>query len=114
MIVELSNLLSALKVSADWVGLRATQESSTHRTVRDGIPEYNRTTTTQGIMVEVLVKGQIGYAATNLLTLESVQTAALDGAAPSDRRKRVEYSPNAALCPPQSRRKLHIADSQAV
>ncbi|MCY7322511.1 MAG: TldD/PmbA family protein [Phormidesmis sp. CAN_BIN36] len=77
MIVELSNLLSALNVSADWIGLRATQEASTHRTVRDGIPEYNCTTTTQGIMVEVLVNGQIGYAATNLLTLESVQTAAL-------------------------------------
>jgi len=77
MIVELSKLLSSLTISADWVGLRATQEASTHRTVRDGIPEYNSTSTTQGIMVEVLVNGQIGYAATNSLTLESVQAAAL-------------------------------------
>ncbi len=77
MIVELSKLLSSLTISADWVGLRATQEAATHRTVRDGIPEYNSTSTTQGIMVEVLVNGQIGYAATNSLTLESVQAAAL-------------------------------------
>ncbi len=76
MIVELSKLLSSLTVKADWVGLRATHEASTYRTVRDGIPEYNSASTTQGIMVEVLVNGQIGYGATNSLTLESVQAAA--------------------------------------
>jgi predicted Zn-dependent protease len=77
MIVELSKLLSALDVSADWVGLRATQEATTQRSARDAMPETNGTRLTQGIMVEVLVNGQIGYAATNSLTFESVQAAAL-------------------------------------
>jgi predicted Zn-dependent protease len=76
MLAELSNLLSALDIAADWIGLRATREASTSRSVRDGIPENNGSTLTQGIMVEVLVKGQIGYAATNSLTLESVRSAA--------------------------------------
>ncbi|KAM3094684.1 TldD/PmbA family protein [Phormidesmis sp. 146-35] len=76
MIVELSKLLSALTVSADWVGLRATREASTTRSVRDGIPETNGTSITQGLMVEVLVNGQIGYAATNSLKFASVQAAA--------------------------------------
>jgi predicted Zn-dependent protease len=76
MIVELSKLLSGLDVPADWVGLRATREVSTTRSVRDGIPETNGTSLSQGLMVEVLVKGQIGYAATNSFTVERVQAAA--------------------------------------
>jgi predicted Zn-dependent protease len=76
MLAELSTLLSALDVAADWIGLRATREASTTRSVRDGIPETNGSALTQGVMVEVLVNGQIGYAATNSLTIEAVQAAA--------------------------------------
>lgn len=76
MIAELTNLLSALDIAADWIGLRATRETSTIRSIRDRIPETNGSTMTQGIMVEVLVNGQIGYAATNLITPESVRSAA--------------------------------------
>lgn len=78
MMVELSKLLSALDVDADWVGLRATREVATTRSVRDAIPETNGTSLTQGVMVEVLVKGQVGYAATNSLKFESVQAAATE------------------------------------
>ncbi|MBW4527061.1 MAG: TldD/PmbA family protein [Phormidium tanganyikae FI6-MK23] len=76
MISELSHFLNAIDVPADWVGLRATKEASTTRSVRDGIPETNGSSLTQGVMVEVLVNGQIGYAATNLITLEGVRAAA--------------------------------------
>jgi predicted Zn-dependent protease len=76
MIVELQKLLAALELTADWVGLRATQETSTMRSARDGRPTTNGTSFTEGLMVEVLAKGQIGYAATHLLTPESVQAAA--------------------------------------
>ncbi len=76
MIAELTNLLSALDIAADWIGLRATRETSTMRSIRDRIPQTNGSTLTQGIMVEVLVNGQIGYAATNLITPESVRSTA--------------------------------------
>lgn len=76
MITELTHLLSTLDISADWVGLRATKDASTARSARDGVPETNGTSITQGIMVEVLVNGQIGYAATNSLRPDSVQAAA--------------------------------------
>jgi predicted Zn-dependent protease len=52
------------------------KESSTTRSVRDRVPETNGSSLTQGVMVEVLVKGQIGYAATNLITLEGIRAAA--------------------------------------
>ncbi len=76
MIPQLSRMLSSLDVSADWIGLRATREASTTRAARDGKPESNGTSLTQGVMVEVLAQGQLGYAATNHLTQASVQAAA--------------------------------------
>ncbi|NDJ17963.1 TldD/PmbA family protein [Myxacorys almedinensis A] len=76
MITKLTHLLSTLDIPADWVGLRATREASTHRSARDGMPETNGTSSTSGVMVEVLVQGQIGYAATNLLSAQSVRAAA--------------------------------------
>lgn len=76
MVPELSHFLSRLELPADWVGLRASRERSTTRSVRDGIPESNGTSLSQGVMVEVMAKGQIGYAATNHLTEASLQAAA--------------------------------------
>ncbi|MBW4422097.1 MAG: TldD/PmbA family protein [Myxacorys californica WJT36-NPBG1] len=76
MITELTHLLSTLDISAEWVGLRATKEVSTARSSRDGRPETNGTSTTQGVMVEVLVNGQIGYGATNSFKPERVREAA--------------------------------------
>lgn len=76
MISELSTVLTSLDISADWVGLRALKESSTYRHVRDGIPQNNGKSSSQGIMVEVLVNGQMGYGATNSFQPESIQAAA--------------------------------------
>ena len=76
MISELSKAIAALDVPADWIGLRAVKETSTTRSVRDGLPETNGKSMTQGVMVEVLANGQIGYGATNSLKFASLQAAA--------------------------------------
>ena len=76
MISDLSRHLQQLNVAADWIGLRANREVIRTRSVRDGIPTDNGTQLNQGVMVEVLVNGQLGYAATNSFRLEDLQAAA--------------------------------------
>ena len=76
MLAELKKILAILDIPADWIGLRATRETFTTRSARDGRPDTNGTTITQGVMVEVLVQGQIGYTATNLITPAGVLLAA--------------------------------------
>ncbi|WNZ21955.1 TldD/PmbA family protein [Leptolyngbya sp. NK1-12] len=76
MIAELSKALDSLEIAADWSGLRVVKEASTYRSVRDGLPQRNGKSTTQGVMVEVMVNGQIGYGATNSLQAANLQAAA--------------------------------------
>lgn len=76
MISDLSRHLQQLNVAADWIGLRASREVIRQRSVRDGLPTDNGTQLNQGVMVEVLVNGQIGYAATNSFRLADLQAAA--------------------------------------
>jgi len=78
-----ANLHSALKQlkqlhlkDADWVGFREVRETCTTRSMRDAKPEANSTSTTHGVMVEVLANGQFGYAATPRLDDESLAKAA--------------------------------------
>ncbi|MGF1460451.1 MAG: TldD/PmbA family protein [Leptolyngbyaceae cyanobacterium] len=79
--VDLADLMRAaiatFDVPADWVGMRATREASVYRSQRDGKPECNQRSLQQGVMVEVLVDGQMGYAATNQLTIDALRQAAL-------------------------------------
>ncbi|MEO0376483.1 MAG: DNA gyrase modulator, partial [Cyanobacteria bacterium P01_A01_bin.17] len=72
----LTDAIASLDLPADWVGIRATREESVSRSQRDGKPESNQRSLQQGAMVEVLVDGQMGYAATNRLTLEGLRQAA--------------------------------------
>ncbi len=77
MIAELATVLDGLDLPADWVGLRAVREQSTGRSVRDEtVPETNSKSLNQGVMVEVLAQGQMGYAATNSMAPESIRQAA--------------------------------------
>jgi predicted Zn-dependent protease len=76
MIGELAKALESLDISAEWIGLRAVRESSGICRVRDGLPQSNGKSLSQGVMVEVLVNGQIGYSATNSWKLESIRAAA--------------------------------------
>ncbi len=76
MLTELAKLLPALDVPAEWVGLRAVKESVQIHQVRDGIPQGNGKSLSQGVMVEVLVNGQIGYGATNSFQPDRIRVAA--------------------------------------
>ncbi|MBE9181725.1 TldD/PmbA family protein [Oculatella sp. LEGE 06141] len=76
MISELSQVLESLDLPADWVGLRAVKEAVDIRRVRDGLPQRNGKSTSAGVMVEVLVNGQIGYSATNSFQAASIKAAA--------------------------------------
>lgn len=73
---DLQKSLNSLDLSADWIGLRQVSETTTTRYFRDGKPQNNGRSQTKGVMVEVLANGQFGYAATNRLDIESIQSAA--------------------------------------
>ncbi|BAZ48169.1 peptidase U62 modulator of DNA gyrase [Nostoc sp. NIES-4103] len=73
---ELTKAIASFDIPADWIGIRAVKENSTTRYVRDALPQVNGKTSTVGAMLEVLVNGCLGYAATNSLELSSLQAAA--------------------------------------
>lgn len=72
---DLQQTLNNLNISADWIGLRHITENTITRIFRDGNPESNSRKSTQGVMVEVMVNGQLGYCATNRLNQASIQEA---------------------------------------
>jgi predicted Zn-dependent protease len=76
MAIDLSKVLNQIDIPAEWVGLRSTKEVTTSRKMRDGLPQGNSTNISTGVMVEVLVDGQIGYGATNYMTVGGIQAAA--------------------------------------
>ncbi|HEY9887386.1 MAG TPA: DNA gyrase modulator, partial [Candidatus Obscuribacterales bacterium] len=75
-IALLQSALASLDIAADWVGMRMMREESVYRSQRDGKPEGNERSLNQGVMVEVLVQGQMGYAATHRLTVDGLRQAA--------------------------------------
>jgi predicted Zn-dependent protease len=76
MWTELSKAIASLNIPADWIGIRAVKETTSNRDVRDGLPQANGKSSTIGAMLEVLVNGCLGYAATNSLDLSALQLAA--------------------------------------
>ena len=74
--IDLKELLNAVDVSADWIGLREVYETHTPRMIRDGVPVVNSRSSTHGIMVEVLVNGQFGYFGTPNMTPKGISRAA--------------------------------------
>jgi predicted Zn-dependent protease len=75
-IPKLSDLLDRIDLPVDWLGIRKVREVATSRSARDGMPQNNSTSISEGVMVEVLFNGQIGYGATNILTTEGIRAAA--------------------------------------
>jgi predicted Zn-dependent protease len=73
---QLDRILPDLEIQADWIGLRWVKETEHSRYMRDGFPRSNGHTVNQGLMVEVIVNGQMGYGATNALTIEGIRAAA--------------------------------------
>lgn len=76
MIGHLTATLNQIDIPADWIGIRAMQEASTRRAMRDGLPQQNDRGLSQGAMVEVLAQGQFGYSATNQTTPTAIREAA--------------------------------------
>lgn len=76
MNADLHRALETLELPADWIGIRAVQDRSTYRFVRDGMPQSNHTEQSRGVMVEVMAAGQIGYGATNSTRPEAIHSAA--------------------------------------
>ena len=76
MTTQLNNLLNSIDLPADWIGLRKVREVGVARSARDGMPQNNSQSISEGVMIEVLVDGQIGYGATNIITPQGIQTAA--------------------------------------
>lgn len=74
--IEIKDLLSAIDVPAQWVGIREVYEAHTPRMIRDGVPVANARSSTHGLMVEILVDGQFGYYGTPDMTPEGVSLAA--------------------------------------
>ena len=74
--LNLKQLMSAVDVPAQWVGLREVYEAHTPRMIRDGVPVANGRAATHGIMVEVLADGQFGYYGTPNMTPEGIENAA--------------------------------------
>ena len=73
---ELTEAIASFNIPADWIGIRVVKENSSTRHVRDGLPQSNGKTLSMGAMLEILVNGCLGYAATNSLELPSLQAAA--------------------------------------
>jgi predicted Zn-dependent protease len=62
---DLEDSLSQIDLPVDWIGLRHVQETTTTRHYRDRQSQANGRRDSTGVMVEVLVNGQFGYASTN-------------------------------------------------
>ena len=76
--IDLNSVLSKLKTNlkADWIGLREVKETTTHRIIRDLKPATNNVSIDHGIMVEVLINGQLGYCGTHNISYEAIKVAA--------------------------------------
>lgn len=73
---NLQKSLENLNISADWIGLRYQKETTSTRYIRDAKPQANGRNLSEGVMIEVMVNGQLGYCATNRLEQARIQAAA--------------------------------------
>ncbi len=74
---DLHSSLSQIKQEADWVSLRQVSEKTSFRMVRDEKPERNSTSVDEGVMVELLVDGHFGHAATSDLSPPGLKKAVI-------------------------------------
>ena len=94
---DLNAVLNSIDVKADWIGLREVCENRTFRFIRDLNPQSNTRVSSHGVMVEVLSKGQFGYAATSDLSQSGVNLAAkraLDNATSGSKKGLFKFDPS--------------------
>ncbi len=70
------NTVSECLNGSDWWGMRYYKETTQFRLARNGLNGENSTSQQVGIMIEVLMDGQIGYGATNDLSSFGLKKAA--------------------------------------
>ena len=74
---DLEKSLNEFKAQADWVSLRYVNEKTHWRWIRDERPQGFSSNQDQGVMVEVFVDGQFGYAGTSDISSEGLRRAFL-------------------------------------
>lgn len=76
--MNLNQLLHSLNIEADYISLRSVYEKSISVSVRNEILEGLSSSEDHGVMVEVMIKGQIAYGATNSFEPSEVKRVALE------------------------------------
>lgn len=74
--MNLKQLLNSLTIKADYISLRSVHNHTAYVSVRNEVLEGVSTSHDHGLMVEVMVGGQIAYSATNSFEPSAVQKAA--------------------------------------
>lgn len=69
------HLLLSKPSKAEWVGMRLYHEKMQNRSYRDARPESNQSSDDRGVMIEVCVKGHLGYSGTCDLSNSGLQRA---------------------------------------
>lgn len=75
--MNLKQLLDSINIEADYVSLRSVSNKTIGLSVRNEILEGLSSSEDHGIMIEVMIKGQIAYAATNSFEPSEVKRSAL-------------------------------------
>lgn len=70
-----TSALQAFSGRADWVGLRRVRERTRFLSIRNDQPDKNDSFLDEGVMIEVLVNGHIGYAGTSDLSSSGLERA---------------------------------------
>lgn len=73
--IDLNRIVSQLKTEADFVGLRYLSETTHERRFRNRALDRSLVSVDNGLMVEVMIDGHIGYAATSDFTFAGIQNA---------------------------------------
>lgn len=81
---SLKQLLNSLNIKADYISLRSVSSKTVNISVRNEILEGLGSSEDHGVMVEVMIKGQIAYAATNSFDPSEVKRCALKALASAE------------------------------
>lgn len=73
---NLKQILNSLKIEADYYSLRSVHHKRASISVRNEILEGVSSSLDDGVMIEVMINGQIAYGATNSFLLSDIQQAA--------------------------------------
>jgi predicted Zn-dependent protease len=73
MNLDLNKIFQKYSSECDWLGLRTVQKRSQWRSMLDQRPDKNNTEIEQGLMMEVVIDGQLSYAATSHTSPDGIE-----------------------------------------